>query len=31
MKKFYVVNGAAHPGFGETTARSIIARGHKVF
>lgn len=31
MKKNYVVNGAAHPGFGETTARTIINNGHKVF
>ena len=31
MKKSYVVNGAANPGFGETTARTIIDNGHKVF
>lgn len=30
MKKVYVVNGAAHLGFGETTARMIIANGDKV-
>lgn len=30
MKKVYVVNGAAHSGFGETTARMIIANGDKV-
>lgn len=30
MKKVYVVNGAAHAGFGETTARMIIADGNKV-
>lgn len=30
MKKTYVVNGAAHAGFGETTARQLIAAGHKV-
>lgn len=30
MKKTYVVNGAAHPGFGETTARQLIASGCKV-
>ena len=30
MKKTYVVNGAAHPGFGETTARMIIQNGSKV-
>ena len=30
MKKIYVVNGAAHAGFGETTARMIIANGDKV-
>ena len=30
MKKTYVVNGAAHPGFGETTARLLISGGHKV-
>lgn len=28
--KTYVVNGAAHSGFGETTARTLIAEGHKV-
>lgn len=31
MKKHYVVNGAAHLGFGETTARTLIGKGHKVF
>lgn len=31
MKKNYVVNGAAHGGFGETTMRMLIASGHKVF
>ena len=31
MIKRYVVNGAANPGFGETTARSIINSGNKVF
>lgn len=31
MKKKYVVNGAAHPGFGETTARTLINKGYKVF
>ncbi|MDR1896841.1 MAG: SDR family oxidoreductase [Prevotellaceae bacterium] len=31
MKKNYVVNGAAHPGFGEITARMLIGHGHKVF
>ena len=30
MKKTYVVNGAAHPGFGETTARLLISNGNKV-
>lgn len=30
MKKVYVVNGAAHEGFGEETARTIIKNGHKV-
>jgi NAD(P)-dependent dehydrogenase (short-subunit alcohol dehydrogenase family) len=30
MKKTYVVNGAARAGFGETTARQLIAAGHKV-
>ena len=30
MKKIYVVNGAAHSGFGETTARALINNGHKV-
>lgn len=30
MKKTYVVNGAAHRGFGETTARQLIAAGCKV-
>lgn len=30
MKKVYVVNGAAHLGFGETTARMIISSGNKV-
>lgn len=30
MKKTYVVNGAAHAGFGETTARLLINRGYKV-
>ena len=30
MKKTYVVNGAAHSGFGETTARLIISEGNKV-
>jgi len=30
MKKTYVVNGAAHPGFGETTARQLIGSGCKV-
>ena len=30
MKKVYVVNGAAHPGFGEVTARMIISNGDKV-
>ena len=30
MKKIYVVNGAAHEGFGEETARTIIKNGHKV-
>lgn len=28
--KTYVVNGAAHEGFGEITARTLIAEGHKV-
>ena len=28
--KTYVVNGAAHEGFGETTARTLIAEGCKV-
>lgn len=28
--KTYVINGAAHPGFGEITARTLIAEGHKV-
>lgn len=28
--KTYVVNGAAHPGFGETTARLLISEGNKV-
>lgn len=28
--KTYVVNGAAHSGFGETTARLLISEGHKV-
>lgn len=28
--KTYVVNGAAHAGFGEVTARTIIANGNKV-
>lgn len=28
--KTYVVNGAAHPGFGETTARSLIKKGYRV-
>jgi NAD(P)-dependent dehydrogenase (short-subunit alcohol dehydrogenase family) len=31
MKKNYVVNGAAHSGFGETTAKTLIAKGNKVF
>ena len=31
MKKIYVVNGAAHSGFGETTARTLIKQGNKVF
>jgi NAD(P)-dependent dehydrogenase (short-subunit alcohol dehydrogenase family) len=31
MKKNYVVNGAAHAGFGETTARLLIEKGHKVY
>lgn len=31
MNKTYVVNGAAHSGFGETTARLLIKRGFKVF
>ena len=31
MKKNYVVNGAAHPGYGETTARTLMENGHKVF
>ncbi len=30
MKKTYVVNGAAHAGFGETTARQLIGSGCKV-
>lgn len=30
MNKTFVVNGAAHPGFGETTARQLIGSGHKV-
>lgn len=30
MKKTYVVNGAAHQGFGETTARTLISEGNKV-
>ncbi len=30
MKKTYVVNGAVHPGFGETTARLLISNGNKV-
>ena len=30
MKKIYVVNGAAHSGFGEETARRIINSGAKV-
>lgn len=30
MKKCYVVNGAAHPGFGECTARTLINSGYKV-
>lgn len=28
--KTYVVNGAAHSGFGETTLRTLISEGHKV-
>ncbi len=28
--KTYVVNGAAHPGFGEVTARSLIKKGYRV-
>lgn len=28
--KTYVVNGAAHEGFGETTARTLILEGYKV-
>jgi NAD(P)-dependent dehydrogenase (short-subunit alcohol dehydrogenase family) len=31
MKKNYVVNGAVHSGFGETTARTLISNGYKVF
>lgn len=31
MKKSYVVNGAAHAGYGEITARTLIKAGHKVF
>jgi NAD(P)-dependent dehydrogenase (short-subunit alcohol dehydrogenase family) len=31
MNKKYVVNGAANPGFGETTARLLISKGNKVF
>ena len=31
MNKRYVVNGAAHPTFGEAIARNLIAKGHKVF
>jgi NAD(P)-dependent dehydrogenase (short-subunit alcohol dehydrogenase family) len=31
MKKNYVVNGAAHPGYGETTVRTLIGNGYKVF
>lgn len=30
MKRIYVVNGAAHKGFGEEIARTIIKNGHKV-
>lgn len=30
MGKIYVVNGAAHEGFGEETARTIIRNGNKV-
>lgn len=30
MNKTYVVNGAAHSGFGETTARMILDNGDKV-
>lgn len=30
MKKTYVVNGAAHSGFGEITARTLIENGCKV-
>jgi NAD(P)-dependent dehydrogenase (short-subunit alcohol dehydrogenase family) len=31
MKKNYVVNGAAHAGFGETTMRTLVSGGNKVF
>lgn len=31
MKKNYVVNGAAHHGFGEACARLLIEEGYKVF
>lgn len=30
MRKIYVVNGAAHEGFGEATAREIIKNGNRV-
>ena len=30
MKKIYVVNGAAHSGFGEETTRKLIKMGNKV-
>ncbi|MAX25827.1 MAG: hypothetical protein CMJ19_15110 [Phycisphaeraceae bacterium] len=30
VNKTYVVNGAAHPGFGEITTRQLITAGHKV-
>lgn len=30
MKKIYALNGAAHPGYGETTARQLMEAGNKV-
>lgn len=30
MMKTYVINGAAHPGFGETTARKFLSNGNKI-